>query len=145
VTASIDVSAERTIAAPAEAIAAVMFDPTLDPSWMRALTGSELLDAAIGLGARTRRTARFLGRAIAWETVVRRFEPPTLLELDIAEGPFTGTVTYSIEPNGDASTVRIRNVGTPGQFAWMPSALTRHVMRSALAKDLAHLESVVTS
>ncbi len=144
-TASIDVSADRTIAAPPEAIAALMFDPAHDPTWMHALTGSELLDAAIGPGARTRRTARFLGRNIAWETVVRRYEPPTLLELDIAGGPFAGTVTYSIEPKGEASTVRIRNVGTPGQFAWMPSALTRRVMRSALARDLAHLESVVTS
>ena len=144
-TAAIDVGAERVIAAPAAAIAAVMFDPTRDPSWMRALTGSELLDAVIAQGARTRRTARFLGRDITWETVVRRYEPPTLLELDIAEGPFTGTVTYSIEPNGDRATVRIRNVGTPGQFAWMPTAITRRVMRSALARDLAHLESVVRS
>ena len=77
----------------------------------------------MGVGARVERHARFLGRDISWITTVREFEPPTRLVLDIAEGPFTGEIVYEIAAVPEGSRVAIRNVGTPGQFAWMPTAL----------------------
>jgi uncharacterized protein YndB with AHSA1/START domain len=143
--APIDLRVERTIAATPERVAAVMFDPAQDPTWMHALTRAEPLDPVITTGARVRRYARFLGRTISWITVVREYDPPRRLVLDIAEGPFTGEVVYEIEPAGDGARVTIRNVGRPGQFAWVPAPLTRAAMRSALRKDLAHLEQVVTA
>lgn len=68
---------------------------------------------------------------------------PHRLELRIAEGPFTGSIRYRIEPTPDGSQVTVRNVGTPGQFAWMPTFLIRAAMRSALTKDLRRLAAVV--
>lgn len=141
----IDVCVERAMPAAAEVVAAVMFDPRQDPTWMKALTGTELLDTPFATGARVRRHARFLRRDISWITTATRFEPPHLLELSIADGPFTGTVTYEIEAAGEGSVVRIRNVGTPGQFAWMPGFVIRSAMRSSLGKDLANLERAATS
>ena len=141
----IDVTVERVVAAPPERVAAVMFDPERDPTWMGALTGAELLDPAVGPGARVERHARFLGRSISWVTTVREHDPPHRLVLDIAEGPFTGEIVYEITPVHAGSRVTIRNVGTPGQFAWMPTALTRAAVRSALAKDLRRLDRVVTA
>ena len=140
----LDVAVERSMPVAADRVAAVMFDPTQDRTWMQALTAVDVLDRTIGIGARVRRHARFMGKDISWITVVRAYEPGSRLELDIADGPFVGVVTYEIEPAGDSSNVRIRNVGAPGQFAWMPGGLIRMAMRRSLAKDLQRLEAAVT-
>lgn len=141
----LDVSVERVIPAPPEQVAAVMFDPAQDPTWMKALTTATLLDAPLAIGSRVERTARFLGRSIGWTTVVKEYAPPGRLVLDITDGPFIGIVTYEIEPSGTGSLVRIRNRGYPGKFGWMPSFLMRQAMRSSLGKDLTHLETATTS
>ena len=128
----IDVSVDRVVAATPEQVAAVMFVADRDPTWMRALTSAQLLDPSMGVGAQVERHARFLGRDISWITTVRELEPPARLVLDIADGPFTGEIVYEIAPVPEGSRVTIRNVGTPGQFTWMPTALTRTAMRVAL-------------
>ena len=139
----LDVAVERSMPVGAGQVAAVMFDPTQDQTWMQALTAVDVLDQPVAIGARVRRHARFMGKDISWITVVRAYEPGRLLELDIAEGPFVGVVTYEIDPAGSSSIVRIRNVGAPGQFGWMPSGLTRMAMRRSLTKDLQRLEAAV--
>ena len=141
----IDVSVERALPMPPEQVAAVMFDPAQDPTWMKALTSATLLDAPFATGSRVERTARFLGRTIGWTTVVQEYVPPHRLVLDITDGPFVGVVTYEIETSGTGSLVRIRNVGRPGKFGWMPSALMTRAMKSSVGKDLAHLEAAVRS
>ena len=78
-------------------------------------------------------------------TVVQEHEPGHRLVLDIAEGPFVGLVTYGIETSGTSSVVSIRNVGSPGQFAWMPTFMIRAAMKQSLAKDLKHLEATVAA
>ena len=138
----IDVSVAREIAASPESVVAVMFDPTSDPRWMKAVTRSEPLDGSFAIGSRVRRHARFLARDISWITVVTAYEPTRRLELRIDEGPFTGAVCYTITAT-TGSNVEIRNVGTPGKFAWMPTALVRHAMQRALAKDLHRLAATV--
>src|SRR5262245_27894598 len=135
---TIDVTAERTIAAPPEAVAAVMFDPVNDSKWMKAVKSAERLDSTGG-AARVRRTGSFLGKTIQWTTELLEHDPPRRLRLLIADGPFNGEVTYEIEPAGTGSRVRIRNVGEPGMFAWMPRFMTMAAMRTALGKDLEHL------
>ncbi len=142
---TLDVSVERTISVAPERVAAVMFDPLQDPHWMTVLSSSELLDAPLARGSRVRRNARFLGRPIGWTTTVTEYAPPRRLVLDISDGPFVGVVTYEIEPSGSGSLVRIRNVGHAGKFGWMPGPLMQRVMQKSLAKDLAHLETALTS
>jgi hypothetical protein len=63
--------------------------------------------------------------------------------LRIAEGPFVGTVQYDIGRAGSGSIVRIRNVGDPGKFGFLPKALIEAPMRSALNADLARLKALV--
>ena len=140
----LDVAVERSMSVPAGQVAAVMFDPTQDQTWMQALTAVEVLDQPVAIGARVRRHARFMGKDISWITVVRSYEPGRRLELDIADGPFVGVVTYEIEPAGSSSIVRVRNVGAPGQFGWMPNGLIRMAMRRSLTKDLQRLEAAVS-
>jgi uncharacterized membrane protein len=138
--APLDVSVERTVPAPPERVAAVMFDPSRDSQWMKAVRSAERLP---GSPPRTRRTGRFLGRTITWTTEVLEDAPPHRLRLRIVDGPFIGDVEYSIERAGSGSRVRIRNVGQPGLFAFMPRWLTMAAMKSAVRADLARLSALV--
>lgn len=142
---SIDITVQRSMPIAAEQVAAVMFDPARDQTWMTALSRVDVLDGSLAIGARVRRHARFMGKDISWVTVVQAYEPGRRLELDIAEGPFVGVVTYEIEPAGPTACIaRIRNVGAPGQFAWMPGFTINRAMRSSLAKDLRNLEAAAS-
>lgn len=143
--AKLDVKVARTMPFVADRVAAVMFDPSLDQTWMTALNRVEVLDQPVAIGARVRRHARFMGKDISWMTIVQECEPGRRLILEIDEGPFVGIVTYAIEPSGTSSVVSIRNVGSPGQFAWMPTFLIRAAMKQSLGKDLQHLEATVAA
>lgn len=143
--ATLDITATRTMPFATDRVATVMFDPSSDRTWMKAINRVDVLDQPVAIGARVRRHARFMGKDISWITVVRAYEPGHRLVLDIAEGPFVGVVTYVIEPSGASSVVSIRNVGAPGQFAWMPTFMIRAAMKQSLAKDLKHLESALAA
>jgi uncharacterized protein YndB with AHSA1/START domain len=134
---SIDLTVETEIAAAPADVAAVMFDPQREPEWMSAIKQVEIVDAALRPGARVRRTASFMGRAIGWTTEVEAVHFPHVLKLKIAEGPFTGTVSYQIQRSAGGSMVRIHNQGQTTMLGFLPASLVEAPMRSALTADLA--------
>jgi hypothetical protein len=140
---SIDISAEIDIqAAPAD-IAGVMFDPSREPEWVKAVTGVELIDPALEPGARVKRTGSFMGQAFEWTTEVETVHFPHVLALRVLEGPFTGTLRYDIQRSGTGSRVRIRGVGEITRPVFAPAALVSAPMRAALAADLERLRQLV--
>jgi uncharacterized membrane protein len=140
---SIDLTVETEIAAAPADVAAVMFDPQREPEWMSAIKQVEIVDAALRPGARVRRTASFMGRAIGWTTEVEAVHFPHVLKLKIAEGPFTGTVSYQIQRSAGGSMVRIHNQGQTTMLGFLPASLVEAPMRSALTADLARLKAIV--
>jgi uncharacterized protein YndB with AHSA1/START domain len=141
--ASIDVTVETEIAAAPADVAAVMFDPQREPEWMSAIKTVEIVDAALQPGARVRRTASFMGRDLGWTTEVEAVHFPHVLKLKIADGPFTGTVSYQIQRSAGGSMVRVHNQGQTTMLGLLPSSLVEGPMRSALAADLARLKAIV--
>jgi uncharacterized membrane protein len=141
--ASVDLTVETEIAAAPADIAAVMFDPQREPEWMSAIKRVEIIDPALQPGARVRRTAQFLGRELSWTTEVEAVHFPHVLKLKIAEGPFTGTVSYQIQRSGSGSVVRIHNQGQTTMLGFLPAALVEAPMRSTLNADLARLKNLV--
>jgi uncharacterized protein YndB with AHSA1/START domain len=135
-----DVTATRTIAAPPESVAAVMFDPTRDPEWIGgARSGDPPAGNPTAIGARTTRHGGFMGRKFSWQTEVVEFEPNRLLDMRFVAGPMKGgSVTYRILPLGEASQVSIRNTG-PG-----PQLMSWFVKRS-VGKDLDRLAALIRS
>jgi hypothetical protein len=134
----VDVTASRTIAAPPQRIAMIMFDPNRDPDW---IGGAKSVDPPAGdplkIGARTTRHGGFLGRKFSWTTEVEGHEPDRLLRMHFIAGPMTGgAVTYRIDPEGKASRVSIRNSG-PG-----PQIMGWFIKRS-VGKDLHRLAKLV--
>jgi uncharacterized membrane protein len=141
--ASIDVSVEIEIAAEPTDIASVMFDPQREPDWMSAIKSVEIIDAALKPGARVRHSASFMGREVAWTTHVDAVHFPHLLSMRIAEGPFSGMVSYQIQRSGSGSVVRIRNRGETNMLGFLPASVVEAPMRSALQADLGRLKAIV--
>lgn len=140
---TIDVTAEVDITAAPADVAGVMFDPQRETEWMKAVTGVELLDAALKPGARVKRTGQFLGHEFSWTTEVEAVHFPHVLSLRILDGPFVGSVRYDIQRSGSGSHVRIRTAGTASALGFLPSALVTGPMTSALTADLARLKTLV--
>ena len=142
--ASVDVTVETEIAASPTDVAAVMFDPQREPEWMSAVQRVEVVDPALQPGARVRRTASFMGREVGWTTEVEAVHFPHVLRLRIAEGPFTGTVSYQIQRSAaGGSAVRVRNEGEASTLASLFSGLIESRLRAMMSDDLARLKSLV--
>ncbi len=142
---AVNVSVETEIAAEPTDVASVMFDPHREPEWMSAITAVEVIDKAIKPGARVRHTGSFVGREISWTTEVQSFHFPHALTLRVVDGPFTGTMTYSIQRSATGSTVRIVNRGETNVLGFLPAAMVEGPMRSALEADLRRLKTLVES
>ena len=144
-TSPVDVTVETEISAAPADVAAVMFDPQREPEWMKAVTGVELIDAALAPGARVRRRASVLGKDVDWTTEVERVMFPHLLVLRVTDGPFTGTIKYEIQRSAGGSHVTIHNVGQPIGPSFIPAAMIAAPMKTALTADLGRLKALVES
>ncbi|MEP6589411.1 MAG: SRPBCC family protein [Polaromonas sp.] len=134
-----EATATRRMSATPKQVAAIMFDPQRDPEWIGGAKSVELsTDNPTSIGARMTRHGGFMGRKFSWQTEVSRFEPDRLLDMRFVAGPMNGgSVTYSIEPDGEGSCVSIRNTG-PG-----PQLVSWFVRRS-VRKDLDRLATLVS-
>lgn len=140
---SVNVSAQIEIAAEPTDVASVMFDPNREPDWMAAVTSVDVMDAGIKPGARVRHSGTIVGQSLSWTTEVESFHFPHLLTLRIVDGPFTGTVTYSIQRSGTGSVAKITNRGETSVGGFLPAAMVEGALRGALAGDLAELKKIV--
>ncbi len=140
---AIDVSAEVEISGAPADVAAVMFDAAREPEWIKAVTAVEVIDPALKPGARVRRTGAFLGHDIAWTTEVTTIHFPHVLTMQIADGPFVGTVYFSIQRSPGGSVARIRNAGELKKMGFVPASLISGPLQSALAADLQRLKALV--
>ena len=135
-----EATAIRTIEAPPDRIAAIMFDPWHDAEW---IGGARSVEPAKGsptaIGARVTRHGGFMGRKFSWQTEVTRFERDRLLAMRFTAGPMKGgSVTYTIEPTKYGAIVSIRNTGPgPRIMAWF--------VKRSVGKDLERLERLVSS
>jgi hypothetical protein len=140
---TVDVSADIDIAADPADIAAIMFDPQRESEWIQTVQSVELIDPAMAPGARVRHHGLFLGKKISWTTEVQTVHFPHVLALRVSEGPFEGTVRYEIQRSGSGSRARVRNMGTPTAFGFLPAAMIEGPMRSAMTADLVRLKALV--
>lgn len=140
---AVNVTAEIEIAAEPTDVASVMFDPGREPEWMSAVKTVDLVDKGIKPGARVRRTGTFVGQDIAWTTAVESFHFPHALTLKVVDGPFTGTVSYSVQRSGTGSVAQITNRGETTALGFLPASMIEHGMRTMLAADLGRLKAIV--
>ncbi|HKW00913.1 MAG TPA: SRPBCC family protein [Vicinamibacterales bacterium] len=140
---AVNVSAEIEIAAEPTDVAGVMFDPQREPEWMSAVKTVALIDAGIKPGARVRHAGTFVGQEVAWTTAVESFHFPHALTLKVVDGPFTGTVSYSVQRSGAGSVARITNRGESSALGFLPASMIEGGMRKMLEGDLARLKGLI--
>ena len=65
-----------------------------------------------------------------------------LRDLQVAEGPFTGTMRYEIQRGPGGSHVTIQNVGQPTGLNFIPASMIAAPMRTAITADLERLKQL---
>jgi Polyketide cyclase / dehydrase and lipid transport len=142
---AIDITAEADIAAGADSVAAYAFEPTNDPAWIGGISTARLLTPRpIGPGTQVQRLARFLGRTIDYTLEVTSFEPGLVMEMKSVKGPFPMTVTYRVEPDGDARTcASVRVQGTASRHYRIADFLMAPMVKRNVAGDLKRLKKII--
>jgi uncharacterized membrane protein len=140
----IEIEAEIEIAAPPEAVWAVMSDPGRESAWMKAVRRAEFLGAAgYGPGVRMRRSGRFLGKALAWESEIANYTPARHVLFRHVGGAVKGESRWEVAPAGAGSRVRLASRGPlPRGLAWL-RPLAAMAARTALRADLRRLKKLV--
>jgi len=138
----IEFSAEARINAPASSVWRLMTDAAREPAWMRAVRKVEFIGTQrhYALGASTRRSGRFLGIEIRWESEIIALEPDRRIVFRHVGGAIGGESRWEVTPTSDGCSVRLTSKGpAPGPLAWFP-ALAALVGRAGLRGDLARLK-----
>lgn len=142
--AILSVKAEIGIAAPPEAVWRVMTDPLRESAWMRAVERAEFLgEPGYRAGARMRRSGRFMGKRMVWESEIAACEPPRRLAFRHVSGPLRGESRWEIDPAPGGSAVRLVTEGPLPRGLGILRPLAATAARLALRADLKRLQSLV--
>jgi uncharacterized protein YndB with AHSA1/START domain len=144
---SVDVQTEIEIRRSRAEVAAYAADADNAPEWYENIETSEReTSPPLAIGSRTRFTARFMGRRLAYTYEVRELVPGELLVMSTDEGPFPMETTYTWHDAGAGVTrMTLRNRGEPAGFAKVAAPMVEAAMRRANRKDLQRLKEILES
>jgi uncharacterized membrane protein len=143
---AVDVETTIEIARPRGEVAAFAADPDNVHAWYRNIKRVEWLTARpLQVGTRLAFTAEFLGRRMAYTYEVVEHEPGERLVMRTADGPFPMETTYTWEPVGAGTRMRLRNRGRPRALAGLAAPLLAAAVRRANRADLDRLRRVLES
>ena len=140
-----EVSRERVIAKPREAVAGYAMDPENDPEWIGGIKRVRVLtDGPFAVGTQVERTAGFMGRSFDYVLEVAALEPERRIDMRSVRGPFPMDVTYEFDDDAAGTRARITVAGDPGRFYRVAGPLMSAAVGRNLAKDLRELEKRVS-
>lgn len=143
---ALDETAEIRIARPAAEVAAYMFDPANDPTWISGISEAEPLgEPPIRVGSRVRRRASFLGRRIDYVMEVVGLETGRRLVMHAVEAPMPMDVTYEVEPAGDGAVARVRVEGDAGGLYRLAGPLVSAQVGRSIDGDVRRLRAILES
>jgi uncharacterized protein YndB with AHSA1/START domain len=153
----IEVTAERSIAAPPDALWPLVSDPARLPAWFTFAERVEVLDdGPDGPGQRRRQHGHWGKRESEVDQVITRWEPPRALawrheaeRLNGRPAPrFAASTDFSIElePDGSGNRVRLRSAQVPaGPLRGLAiRAFGRREVRAALHDSLERLAAATS-
>jgi uncharacterized membrane protein len=141
---AVDVLTEIVIERPREEVAAFAGDPSNAPEWYVNIESVEWqTPRPVRTGSRMAFVARFLGRRLAYTYEVVEHVPGERLVMRTAEGPFPMETTYTWEPAGPGTRMKLRNRGEPSGFSKLVAPIMAAAVRRANRKDLAQLKRLL--
>jgi hypothetical protein len=135
----LDVQVEAHVARSPEEVAAYMFDPRHDPEWISGIEHVDPPAGPVGVGTKTHRLAKFMGRRIDYVLKVIEHVPDRLLVMESVQAPFPMGVTYGVEPDPSGSRVSLRVTGGYGLLMRLAQPIVSRQIRRSLEADLRHL------
>lgn len=141
---ALDEVAEIRIARPADEVAAYMFDPANDATWISGISEAEPLGPPrVSVGSRVRRRASFLGRRIDYVMEVVALDPGRRLAMHAVEAPMPMDVTYEVDPAPDGAVARVRVQGDAGGLYRLASPLVSAQVGRSIGGDVRRLKSIL--
>jgi hypothetical protein len=142
---AVDVTVEVTIARPRSDVLAYATEPGNDPAWIGGVVDAELeTPPPIGLGAKVRRVAKFLGRRFTYVTEVVVWEPGTAVTMQ-ATSPFPMTIRYEFAENGAGTIARINVRGGGSGFFRLAEPLLARQVKHNVSEDLQRIKRILES
>ena len=145
-TQMIEFSATSEIAAPAEHVWRIMTDIARETQWMTAVGSVAFVGdpASYKVGARMRRSGKFLWIELSWESEIVVGEPMKQIRFRHS-GAIRGESRWEIEPTSAGCRVRLWSLGpAPGPLKWLPG-FAAYGGRLGLKGDLARLKRLAES
>ncbi len=140
----LDITAETTIAASRDRVAAYAMDPQNDPVWIGGIKRVEVLGTGpIEKGSTVRRLASFMGKRIEYVMEVVELEPGRRLSMHAIRSPIPMDVTYSFEDTPEGTVARIRVEGEPTGAYRLAGPFTPSMVRRPVAGDLKRLKRIM--
>ena len=133
------------IAAPIDAVWAVLSDVPRQPEWMADLKAVRLLTPPpLGAGTRAEGTVRIMGITVRDPITITAFDPPHRFAIR-HEGLFTGAGVITLEPTADATGTRVTWDETllAPVVPHLAGALGRPVLATVFQNDLHNLRAML--
>lgn len=141
---ALDEIAEARISRPADEVAAYMFDPANDPTWISGVSEAEPLGPVpVSVGSRVRRRASFMGRRIDYVMEVVALDPDRRLAMHAVEAPMPMDVTYEVEPAPGGAIARVRVQGDAGGLYRVASPLISRQVSRSIDGDVRRLKNIL--
>lgn len=143
---ALDETAEIRISRPADEVAAFMFDPANDPTWISGISEAQPLgEPPLGVGSRVRRRASFLGRRIDYVMEIVALEPGRRLAMHAVEAPMPMDVTYEVDSAEDGAVARVRVGGDAGGLYRLAGPLVSAQVGRSISGDVRRLKGILES
>lgn len=142
----VDVEVAVVVDRPVEDVAAYASDPSNAPEWYANIKSVRVHDEGpVRVGARMDFVAQFLGRRLAYTYEVVEYVPGQRLVMRTSDGPFPMETTYTWEPEGSGTRMRLGNTGSPRGFGAIAAPVMSRAMKAATTKDLGRLKAILES
>lgn len=144
---TVDVVTTAVIRRSRSEVAAYSANPDHVPQWYVNIRSVEWkTPPPATVGSKVAFVAYFLGRRLAYTYEIVEWVPDERLVMRTAEGPFPMETTYTWASTSDgATTMTLRNRGTPTGFSRLVAPFMARAVRRANQKDLVALKTLLES
>ena len=141
----VDVITKIEIARPRQEVAAYAANPDNATAWYRNIKSVEWESPKpLQRGSRIMFVARFLGRTISYTYEVKKFAANERFVMATSEGPFAMETPYEwSDVKDDATSMSLRNRGSPSGFGKLAAPALSAAMRRANQADLRRLKDIL--